>query len=194
MPGGAASLAAPRSSLRASWAKAAARPAEDMAARIWVQRPVGRAASQTALTAWATAHRPMAALRPGRAGAFHTRRADRVVAEKTAGRIRLKGPRGRSVIGPSRLRAPVRLRVWGGTARVATTVAARAKPTVSAAPRATWRQSRPSALRKSAAWSRAASRASSMLLMQPEQPGAADVPALWGRARPLDQLPVAAPS
>ena len=52
MPVGEASLPAAGSSLRASWAKAAASPAEDMAARIWVARRVGRAASQTASSSY----------------------------------------------------------------------------------------------------------------------------------------------
>ena len=67
----------------------------------WIERLAGRMAIQTAFSACAAAHRPMATLRSFAFGAFQTRTADRVVAENTAGRIRLNDPRGRAVSGAS---------------------------------------------------------------------------------------------
>ena len=101
---------------------------------LWVVRRVGRTASQTALTVWAASQSAMALRRSGRAGAFHTRTADRVVAENMAGRIRLIGPRGRSVIGASPPSGCSARRGWGRISFEAAVVAARANPAVRARP------------------------------------------------------------
>ena len=130
-----------------------------MAAAICSPRLAGRSAIHTAFSAWAAVHRPMARFRSRAGGAFHTRSADSVVAENTAGRIRLSAPLGRSVTGlpPSAS--------WSGcgrTARRARVVAAKANPMVRAAPSSTCPGCRPSALRNSVAASRALSTASSI--------------------------------